>query len=110
MVPFADHFRRHDLLRRLSQEPGRLECCTALLEFGFLPDRRVLATGQRVDAFGTVEGHIARTLSGSGGFGYDPMFLPVEAPGRSMAELSSGEKHAISHRGRAMRAVLAALP
>jgi inosine/xanthosine triphosphate pyrophosphatase family protein len=37
------------------------------------------------------------------------MFLPVEAPGRSMAELSSNEKHAISHRGRAMRVLLDAL-
>jgi XTP/dITP diphosphohydrolase len=69
----------------------------------------VLASGAREDAFGTVEGHIARELKGEGGFGYDPMFLPVEAPGRSMAELSSNEKHAISHRGRAMRVLLDAL-
>jgi len=50
---------------------------------------------------GACEGRIATTLSGQGGFGYDPLFLPDEAPGRSMAELSSDEKNAISHRGRA---------
>lgn len=61
------------------------------------------------EAFGTVEGHLARDLSGTGGFGYDPLFIPVAHAPRRMAELSSQEKHAISHRGAAMRAVLAAL-
>lgn len=50
---------------------------------------------------GRCEGTIATELSGEGGFGYDPLFLPTEAPGRSMAELSMSEKNAISHRGRA---------
>jgi XTP/dITP diphosphohydrolase len=69
----------------------------------------LVETRAHLDAFGTVEGRIARDLVGSGGFGYDPLFLPDEAPGRRMAELSSDEKHAISHRGRAMRALLAKL-
>jgi XTP/dITP diphosphohydrolase len=62
-----------------------------------------------------VEGRCAGTLSdrprGSGGFGYDPAFVPVEHPDRTMAELSDEEKGAISHRGRAaqeLRAWLAA--
>ncbi len=60
-------------------------------------------------AFGTVEGRIARDRIGNGGFGYDPLFIPtVHAPLR-MAELSAEQKHAISHRGQAMRSVLAAL-
>jgi XTP/dITP diphosphohydrolase len=45
---------------------------------------------------------------GSGGFGYDPAFVPEDtgpADQRTMAELSPGEKHAISHRGRAARAL-----
>ena len=45
---------------------------------------------------------------GSGGFGYDPAFVPDDTgPGdeRTMAELSDAEKHAISHRGRAARAL-----
>jgi XTP/dITP diphosphohydrolase len=52
---------------------------------------------------GTVEGTIATTLQGVGGFGYDPLFLPDATPGRSMAELTPREKDAISHRGHAFR-------
>jgi XTP/dITP diphosphohydrolase len=52
-------------------------------------------------------GRLAETPSGSGGFGYDPAFLPDDdAGGRTMAELSDEEKDAISHRGRAVRALL----
>jgi XTP/dITP diphosphohydrolase len=54
-----------------------------------------------------VEGRCEGTLSdaprGSGGFGYDPAFVPDEHPDRTMAELAPAEKHAISHRGRAAR-------
>ena len=50
------------------------------------------------------EGTLAHEPRGSGGFGYDPAFLPAEIDdGRTMAELSAGEKDAISHRGRAAR-------
>jgi len=54
---------------------------------------------------GRVEGVIARDPRGSGGFGYDPLFLATEAGGRSMAELSESEKNHISHRARAVRAL-----
>jgi XTP/dITP diphosphohydrolase len=50
------------------------------------------------------EGELSREPRGSGGFGYDPAFVPIDTgPGdtRTMAELSPEEKHAISHRGRA---------
>ena len=56
-------------------------------------------------AEGTVEGHIALQPIGSEGFGYDPIFVPDEGHGRSFAEMPSAEKHAISHRGRALRAL-----
>ena len=52
------------------------------------------------------EGTLAHERRGSGGFGYDPAFVPADSdPGdeRTMAELSAAEKHAISHRGRAGR-------
>jgi XTP/dITP diphosphohydrolase len=50
-------------------------------------------------------GRLARQPRGSGGFGYDPAFIPDDYDdGRTMAELTPGEKHAISHRGRAARA------
>jgi XTP/dITP diphosphohydrolase len=61
-----------------------------------------------------VEGRCEGTLSGdkrgSGGFGYDPAFIPVEHEDRTMAELEPDEKDAISHRGRAARALLEWLP
>jgi XTP/dITP diphosphohydrolase len=52
------------------------------------------------------EGALLREGRGSGGFGYDPAFVPDETgqgDRRTMAELSSAEKHAISHRGKAAR-------
>ncbi len=55
---------------------------------------------------GRCEGRLAGAPRGSGGFGYDPAFVPDDTgPGdrRTMAELSAAEKHAISHRGRAAR-------
>ena len=54
---------------------------------------------------GVVEGHIAVAPSGEGGFGYDPIFIPVDGPGGTFAEMDPDAKHAISHRGRAFRAL-----
>jgi XTP/dITP diphosphohydrolase len=56
---------------------------------------------------GTTSGAVAPGPRGSGGFGYDPLFVPDDGPGdgRTMAELSDAEKDAISHRGRAARAL-----
>jgi XTP/dITP diphosphohydrolase len=57
---------------------------------------------------GTCDGVLATEPRGSGGFGYDPAFIPVEvADGRTMAELAPAEKDAISHRGRAARVLRA---
>jgi XTP/dITP diphosphohydrolase len=57
--------------------------------------------------FGYCDGRMAPEPRGSGGFGYDPVFVPDEIDdGRTMAELSDAEKDAISHRGRALRAFL----
>jgi XTP/dITP diphosphohydrolase len=61
---------------------------------------------------GRCEGELVLEPRGSGGFGYDPAFVPADtgpADGRTMAELSPTEKHAISHRGRAARALAAGL-
>ena len=64
--------------------------------------------GAELSVEGVVEGVIAPTRRGSGGFGYDPVFVPLEGDGRSFAEMGL-EKHEISHRGRALRALAAAL-
>ena len=48
---------------------------------------------------------IAGRGRGHDGFGYDPVFVPVEGDGRTFAEMAPDEKHAVSHRGRAFRAL-----
>lgn len=62
----------------------------------------------RLQAQGSVEGFILGEARGSDGFGYDPLFW-VPSHSRSMAELSVDEKNAISHRGQALRKLLALL-
>jgi XTP/dITP diphosphohydrolase len=78
-------------------------------------DRRVAyvcalayVSGDEEELFeGRCEGKLAAEPRGSGGFGYDPAFIPSDRDdGRTMAELSVEEKDAISHRGRAARAFL----
>jgi len=64
--------------------------------------------GRELVGEGTVDGTIADAPRGVGGFGYDPVFVPDEGDGRTFAEMTSDEKHAISHRGRAVRQVLSA--
>lgn len=53
---------------------------------------------------GTVEGLIAPSERGTGGFGYDRLFIP-DGGDRTFAEMTAGEKHAMSHRGRALAAL-----
>jgi XTP/dITP diphosphohydrolase len=84
-------------------------------EVGKQEDRRVAyvsvialvtAEGDQSLFEGRCEGTLAERPRGSGGFGYDPAFIPVDTgPGdqRTMAELTPAEKNAISHRGRAAR-------
>lgn len=86
---------------------------------GVPPDKRgarfrcaiCVADGERVvlRAEGTVEGAILDRERGAGGFGYDPLFLPAGAT-RTFAEMDAEEKSRISHRGRALAQLRAALP
>ena len=62
------------------------------------PDGSIVA-----ETRGTFDGTVIRTPAGENGFGYDPLFAPEGWAGRSMAQASSSEKTAISHRGRAFR-------
>jgi XTP/dITP diphosphohydrolase len=64
--------------------------------------------GREVAVEGVTEGTIAGAPTGGGGFGYDAIFIPTDADGRSFAEMGD-EKHRISHRGRALRALVSAL-
>jgi XTP/dITP diphosphohydrolase len=58
---------------------------------------------------GVLEGTILDSPKGEGGFGYDPIFAPVNEGGRSLAELTPEEKNARSHRGHALRALVTVL-
>ena len=64
--------------------------------------------GREIVTTGAVDGTIATEARGLGGFGYDPVFVADEGDGRTFAEMGS-EKHEISHRGRAFRALAEAL-
>lgn len=92
------------LLERLSGATGRKRaahyaCHAALAD----PSGAVMATSS-----GTCGGIIAETPSGAGGFGYDPLFIVAEYH-RTFGELSAAVKAVISHRARAMRALLPAI-
>ena len=65
--------------------------------------------GRELVGDGVVEGRITHEVRGENGFGYDPVFVPIEGDGRTFAEMDADEKHAISHRGRALRALAAQL-
>ena len=60
--------------------------------------------GREISAEATCEGRLTLEPRGTGGFGYDPIFVP-EGENRTMSELTAEEKDAISHRGRAFRAL-----
>lgn len=90
-----------DALRDVPQEKRTARfVCTACCMF---PD------GTRRITRGVCEGTIGFAPSGNGGFGYDPVFLPAEAQGRTMAQLTDSEKDAISHRRRALEQLAQAL-
>ena len=72
-----------------------------------------MPNGQEIVAEGVCEGSISDTERGERGFGYDSVFIPAASNGRTFAEMSIVEKHAISHRGNAFRLLasrLAELP
>ena len=82
-------------MQGMAQRSARYHCVLALARAG-----EVLLT-----ADGSVEGEILTAPRGTGGFGYDPLFW-VPRLQRTMAEIPLDEKHTLSHRGRAFRALL----
>lgn len=95
-----------ELLRALEDAEGdkrgaRFRCVLALASPWAFDDVQIVE--------GRVEGTISRDPRGSGGFGYDPLFLVKDHDGRSMAELSESEKNAISHRAQAVRGIVPVL-
>ncbi len=95
---YADNVAK--LLTSLAARPGAPRTArfrtVALCRF---PD------GTEVVAEGACTGTVPPVPAGDGGFGYDPVFVPDEGDGRTFAQMSAEEKHAVSHRGRAFRAL-----
>lgn len=97
--PKSDERNNDLLLAQLADVPderrtGHFACAVAVVHAG----------GELV-VEGRMDGRIRREVRGSGGFGYDVLFEADEMPGRTTAELSREDKDAISHRGRALRAL-----
>lgn len=92
------------LLEQISDVPdehrtGAFVCAAAL----------VTPAGHEEVVEGLMPGRVIRDPRGTNGFGYDPIFVPDAGDGRTTAELPAAEKNAISHRGKAFRALASAL-
>lgn len=112
-TPFPEKMAKIlDLLKDVPEEKrtARFRCCIALTQ----PRSSPAGGGSALRAMGaqtadsetvifeaTCEGRIARTPSGAGGFGYDPIFYLPELD-CTMADLTAEQKHAISHRGKVL--------
>jgi XTP/dITP diphosphohydrolase len=101
--PKSDERNNEKLVRLLAGNPDRRAhyyCVVVLVRHADDPEPLI--------AEGRWHGEVIDRPRGAGGFGYDPYFLLPDL-GRTAAELSAPEKHAISHRGKAMRRLLALL-
>lgn len=100
----SDASNRHKMLQVLEGvEVARRTARFRTVAMVVWPDGRELAVE------GVCEGSIATAERGARGFGYDSLFIPVEGDGRTFAEMSEADKNAVSHRGRALRSLVAAL-
>jgi XTP/dITP diphosphohydrolase len=98
--PKSDDRNNELLLAQLNDVPderrtAHFVCAVALVT----PDGRELVVEGRMD------GRVIREVRGSGGFGYDVLFVADDRPGVTTAELSVADKDAISHRGKALREI-----
>jgi XTP/dITP diphosphohydrolase len=100
---YADNVEK--LLAELAAFPGRDDRRARFrtVALACFPD------GNDIVAHGVVEGVIAPEGRGTAGFGYDPVFIPDGGDGRTYAEMTLAEKSALSHRGKAFRALAAGL-
>lgn len=95
-APGAGHDSRANMALLLSEMEGKTD-----RRARFRTVIALLRSGRLELVEGIVNGTIATAPRGTDGFGYDPIFIPDEADGRTFAEMTPAEKNAISHRGRA---------
>jgi XTP/dITP diphosphohydrolase len=99
----ADEDNLHKLLHAMRDVPAARRGARYRCVIAFVRDA---ADQEPIIAEGAWEGSIAEAPRGAGGFGYDPIFVPAGGE-RTAAELAPGEKNAVSHRARALRALVA---
>lgn len=92
------------LLRELAEVPADQRTARYACAIVFVDE-----DGTELEAFGTCEGSIGYEPAGQGGFGYDPYFLSADYPGQTLAQVDADAKDAISHRGKALRDLVAKL-
>lgn len=92
------------LLRELADVPAGQRAAAYACAIVFIDD-----DGSEHSAWGTCEGEIGFEPTGEGGFGYDPYFLSADYPGQTLAQVDARAKDAISHRGKALRSLVAKL-
>lgn len=98
---YADNVEKllAELRRRGAMQPAERRATFRTVAVARFPD------GAELVAEGSVRGVISEAPRGSGGFGYDPVFVPDEGDGLSFGQMTLEEKHVLSHRGRAFRAL-----
>jgi len=99
----ADEDNLRKLLREMREVPAARRGARYRCVIAFVRDA---ADQEPIIAEGAWEGSIAQVPRGAGGFGYDPIFVPAGGE-RTAAELAPSEKNAVSHRARALRALVA---
>jgi len=99
-VTYADN--RTKLLRELAGSSDRTASFVSAVVV-------VWPNGRQVAVEGVCRGRIAERELGERGFGYDPLFIPDDGDGRSFAQMTDAEKNRISHRARALKALVEAL-
>lgn len=104
----GDADNRRELVRRLSLA-GLEAGTTTPAAFACAIHFQDLSVGTHHSVLAWCEGRVGVQERGDGGFGYDPLFFPLlnagQVSGKTFAELSGGTKHALSHRGKALRSL-----
>ena len=101
-----DEMARHEYEASVAREYG-LETPNATRRARFKTVITLILNGEKHFFEGVMEGRISYERVGSGGFGYDPVFIADEYPDVTVAELTDEQKNAISHRGKALRSMAA---
>lgn len=100
-----------------NKRTARFRCAAALVVPGARKDDGTYAIESETVELGDMPGVLLRAPQGANGFGYDPLFVPDDQPARAIeaggrltsAQMEPAEKNAISHRGKALRALVAAV-